>query len=183
MAKELNRLHKHYNDVVVPTIMKEKGYTNINQVPKLEKIIVSRGLGDVKDNSQSFNKAVDELAQITGQKPVTTTAKKSIANFKIREGMKIGAKVTLRGEHMYEFLDKLISIALPRLRDFQGVSKKSFDGRGNYSMGLTEQLVFPEISYEKIEKIRGLDIVIVTSAKSDEDAKLVLTKLGMPFKK
>ena len=183
MAKELNRLHKHYNDVVVPAIMKERGFTNINQVPKLEKIIVSRGLGDVKDNSQSFNKAVDELAQITGQKPVTTTAKKSIANFKIREGMKIGAKVTLRGEHMYEFLDKLISIALPRLRDFQGVSKKSFDGRGNYSMGLTEQLVFPEISYEKIEKIRGLDIVIVTSAKTDEDAKLVLDKLGMPFKK
>ena len=183
MAKELNRLHKHYNDVVVPAIMKEKGYTNINQVPKLEKIIVSRGLGDVKDNSQSFNKAVDELAQITGQKPVTTTAKKSIANFKIREGMKIGAKVTLRGEHMYEFLDKLISIALPRLRDFQGVSKKSFDGRGNYSMGLTEQLVFPEISYEKIEKIRGLDIVIVTSAKSDDEARLVLSKLGMPFKK
>ena len=183
MAKELNRLHKHYNDVVVPAIMKEKGYKNINEVPKLEKIIVSRGLGDVKDNSQAFNKAVEELAQITGQKPITTTAKKSIANFKIREGMKIGAKVTLRGEHMYEFLDKLISIALPRLRDFQGISSKSFDGRGNYSMGLTEQLVFPEISYEKIDKIRGLDIVIVTSAKSNEDAKLVLTKLGMPFKK
>ena len=183
MAKELNRLHKHYLDVVVPAMMKEKGYKNINQVPMIEKIIVSRGLGDVKDNSQAFNKAVEELATITGQKPVTTTAKKSIANFKIREGMKIGAKVTLRGEHMYEFLDKLISIALPRLRDFQGVSKKSFDGRGNYSMGLTEQLVFPEISYEKIDKIRGLDIVIVTSAKSDEDAKLVLDKLGMPFKK
>ena len=183
MAKELNRLHKHYLDVVVPAMMKEKGYKNINQVPMLEKIVVSRGLGDVKDNSQSFNKAVEELATITGQKPVTTTAKKSIANFKIREGMKIGAKVTLRGEHMYEFLDKLISIALPRLRDFQGVSKKSFDGRGNYSMGLTEQLVFPEISYEKIDKIRGLDLVIVTSAKSDEDAKLVLDKLGMPFKK
>ena len=183
MAKELNRLHKHYLDVVVPAMMKEKGYKNINQVPMLEKIVVSRGLGDVKDNSQAFNKAVDELATITGQKPITTTAKKSIANFKIREGMKIGAKVTLRGEHMYEFLDKLISIALPRLRDFQGVSKKSFDGRGNYSMGLTEQLVFPEISYEKIDKIRGLDIVIVTSAKSDEDAKLVLDKLGMPFKK
>lgn len=183
MAKELNRLHVKYNDVIVPAIMKEKGYKNINQVPRLEKIIVSRGLGDVKDNSQSFNKAVDELAQIAGQKPVVTTAKKSIANFKIREGMKIGAKVTLRGEHMYEFLDKLISIALPRLRDFQGISKKSFDGRGNYSMGLTEQLVFPEISYEKIEKIRGLNIVIVTSAKSDEDAKLVLDKLGMPFKK
>ena len=183
MAKELNRLHKHYLDVVVPAMMKEKGYKNINQVPMLEKIVVSRGLGDVKDNSQAFNKAVEELATITGQKPITTTAKKSIANFKIREGMKIGAKVTLRGEHMYEFLDKLISIALPRLRDFQGVSKKSFDGRGNYSMGLTEQLVFTEISYEKIDKIRGLDIVIVTSAKSDEDAKLVLDKLGMPFKK
>jgi large subunit ribosomal protein L5 len=181
--KEMNRLHKFYIDTVVPAIMKEKGYTNVNQVPKLDKIIVSRGLGDVKDNSQAFNKAVDELAAITGQKPVTTLAKKSIANFKIREGMKIGAKVTLRGEHMYEFLDKLISIALPRLRDFQGVSKKSFDGRGNYAMGLTEQLVFPEISYEKIDKIRGLDIVIVTSAKSDEEAKLVLSKLGMPFKK
>ena len=183
MAKELNRLHKHYLDVVVPAMMKEKGYKNINQVPMLEKIVVSRGLGDVKDNSQSFNKAVDELATITGQKPITTTAKKSIANFKIREGMKIGAKVTLRGEHMYEFLDKLISIALPRLRDFQGVSNKSFDGRGNYSLGLTEQLVFPEISYEKIDKIRGLDIVICTSAKTNEEAKLVLSKLGMPFKK
>ena len=183
MAKEINRLHKHYNEVVVPAIMKEKGFKNINEVPKLEKIIVSRGLGDVKDNSQAFNKAVEELGAITGQKPVTTVAKKSIANFKLRQGMKIGAKVTLRGEHMYEFLDKLISIALPRLRDFQGISKKSFDGRGNYSMGLTEQLVFPEISYEKIDKIRGLDIVIVTSAKSDEDAKLVLDKLGMPFKK
>lgn len=183
MAKEMNRLHKLYLDTVVPAIMKEKGYTNVNQVPKLEKIIVSRGLGDVKDNSQAFNKAVEELAAITGQKPVATTAKKSIANFKVREGMKIGAKVTLRGDHMYEFLDKLISIALPRLRDFQGVSGKSFDGRGNYAMGLTEQLVFPEISYEKIDKIRGLDIVICTSAKTNEEAKLVLSKLGMPFKK
>ena len=183
MAKEMNRLHKLYLDTVVPAIMKEKGYTNVNQVPKLEKIIVSRGLGDVKDNSQAFNKAVEELAAITGQKPVATTAKKSIANFKVREGMKIGAKVTLRGDHMYEFIDKLISIALPRLRDFQGVSGKSFDGRGNYAMGLTEQLVFPEISYEKIDKIRGLDIVICTSAKTNEEAKLVLSKLGMPFKK
>ena len=183
MAKELNRLNTKYINEIVPAIMKEKGYKNINEVPKVEKIIVNRGLGDVKDNSQAFNKAVDELAQITGQKPVKTLAKKSIANFKIREGMKIGAKVTLRGEHMYEFLDKLISIALPRLRDFQGVSKKAFDGRGNYSLGLTEQLVFPEISYEKIDKIRGLNIVIVTSAKSDEDAKLVLEKLGMPFRK
>ena len=183
MAKEMNRLHKLYLDVVVPAIMKEKGYKNVNQVPKLEKIVVSRGLGDVKDNSQAFNKAVEELAAITGQKPIATTAKKSIANFKVREGMKIGAKVTLRGDHMYEFLDKLISIALPRLRDFQGVSGKSFDGRGNYAMGLTEQLVFPEISYEKIDKIRGLDIVICTSAKTNEEAKLVLSKLGMPFKK
>lgn len=183
MAKEMNRLHKLYLDTVVPAIMKEKGYTNVNQVPKLEKIIVSRGLGDVKDNSQAFNKAVEELAAITGQKPVATTAKKSIANFKVRQGMKIGAKVTLRGDHMYEFLDKLISIALPRLRDFQGISGKSFDGRGNYAMGLTEQLVFPEISYEKIDKIRGLDIVICTSAKTNEEAKLVLSKLGMPFKK
>ena len=183
MSKELNRLHKHYIDVVVPAMMKDKGYKNINQVPVIEKIIVSRGLGDVKDNSQSFNKAVEELAVITGQKPITTTAKKSIANFKVRQGMKIGAKVTLRGEHMYEFLDKLISIALPRLRDFQGIPSKSFDGKGNYALGLTEQLVFPEISYEKIDKIRGLDIVIVTSAKTDEEAKLVLSKLGMPFRK
>ena len=183
MAKEMNRLHKLYLDTVVPAMMKEKGYKNVNQVPKLEKIVVSRGLGDVKDNSQAFNKAVEELAAITGQRPIATTAKKSIANFKVREGMKIGAKVTLRGDHMYEFLDKLISIALPRLRDFQGVSAKSFDGKGNYAMGLTEQLVFPEISYEKIDKIRGLDIVICTSAKTNEEAKLVLGKLGMPFKK
>ena len=183
MAKELNRLHIKYNEEIVPAIMKEKGYKNINEVPKVEKVIVNRGLGDVKDNSQAFNKAVEELAQITGQKPVATLAKKSIANFKVREGQKVGAKVTLRGEHMYEFLDKLISIALPRLRDFQGVSKKAFDGKGNYSLGLTEQLVFPEISYEKIDKIRGLNIVIVTSAKTDEEAKLVLEKLGMPFRK
>ena len=183
MTKEINRMLEKYKTQVVPAMVKEFGYTNVMQVPKIEKIIVSRGLGDVKDNSQAFNKAVDELATITGQKPVTTLAKKSIANFKVRQGMKIGAKVTLRGEHMYEFLDKLISIALPRLRDFQGVSNKSFDGRGNYALGLTEQLVFPEISYEKIDKIRGLDIVICTSAKSDDEARLVLSKLGMPFKK
>ena len=181
--KEINRLHKYYNETVVPAIMKELNYTNVNQVPKIEKIVVNRGLGDVKDNAQAFNKAVDELGMITGQKPLVTNAKKSIANFKIRQGMKLGAKVTLRGETMYEFLDKLISIALPRVRDFQGVSSKSFDGKGNYALGLTEQLVFPEISFEKIDKVRGLDIVIVTSTKNDEEAKLVLTKLGMPFKK
>lgn len=181
--KEINRLHKYYNETVVPAIMKELNYTNVYQVPKIEKIVVNRGLGDVKDNAQAFNKAVDELGMITGQKPLVTNAKKSIANFKIRQGMKLGAKVTLRGEAMYEFLDKLISIALPRVRDFQGVSSKSFDGKGNYALGLTEQLVFPEISFEKIDKVRGLDIVIVTSTKNDEEAKLVLTKLGMPFKK
>lgn len=183
MAKELNRLYLKYKNEVVPAMEKEFKYTNALQVPKIEKIVVNRGLGDVKDNSQAFNKAVDELAVITGQKPVVTLSKKSIANFKIRQGMKIGAKVTLRGQHMYEFLDKVISIALPRVRDFQGISDKAFDGKGNYSLGLTEQLVFPEISYEKIDKIRGLDIVIVTSAKTDKEAKVLLANLGMPFRK
>ena len=181
--KEINRLHKYYNETVVPAIMKEKGYKNVNQVPKIEKIVLNRGLGDCKDNAQSFNKAVDELAQITGQKPVVTFAKKSIANFKVREGNKVGAKVTLRGEKMYEFLDRLISIALPRVRDFQGISTKAFDGKGNYALGLKEQLVFPEISYEKIDKVRGLDVVIVTNARTDEDAKLLLDYMGMPFKR
>ncbi len=180
---EKNRLHVKYLEEVVPAIMKEKGYKNVNQVPKIEKIVLNRGLGDCKDNAQSFNKAVDELAQITGQKPVVTFAKKSIANFKVREGNKVGAKVTLRGEKMYEFLDRLISIALPRVRDFQGISAKAFDGKGNYALGLKEQLVFPEISYEKIDKVRGLDVVIVTNARTDEDAKLLLDYMGMPFKR
>ncbi len=183
MTKVENRLKQYYKTVVVPAMVKEMGYTNKLQCPKVEKVIINRGLGDCKDNSQSFNKAVEELAQISGQKPVITTAKKSIANFKVRQGMKVGAKVTLRGDHMYEFLDKLISIALPRLRDFQGINPKAFDGKGNYALGLTEQLVFPEISYEKIDKIRGLDIVIVTSAKTDKEAKLLLDLLGMPFRK
>jgi len=183
MAKEVNRLVEKYNNVVVPAIMKEKGYKNIYQVPKIEKIVVNRGLGDCKENAQSFNNAVEELAVITGQKPVVTTAKKSIANFKLRKGNKIGAKVTLRGTKMYEFLDRVISIALPRVRDFQGISTKAFDGRGNYALGLKEQLVFPEISYDKIDKIRGLDIVIVTTAKNDEDAKLLLEYMGLPFRK
>ena len=183
MANEMNRLQAYYKETVVPAMIKEMGYTNPLQVPKIEKIVVNRGLGDCKDNAQSFNKAVDELAAITGQKPLVTVAKKSIANFKLREGNKIGAKVTLRGKQMYEFLDRVISIALPRVRDFQGISSKSFDGKGNYAFGLTEQLVFPEISYEKIDKIRGLDIVIVTSAKSDKEAKLLLELIGMPFKK
>lgn len=179
----MNSILEKYKSVVVPAMEKEFGYKNVMQVPKIEKIIVSRGLGDVKDNSGAFNKAVDELAAITGQKPLVTLAKKSIANFKLRQGMKIGAKVTLRGEQMYEFFERLISIALPRVRDFQGVNDKSFDGKGNYAMGLTEQLVFPEISYEKIDKIRGLDIVIVTTAKTDKEAKALLEKLGMPFKR
>lgn len=183
MAKKDNRMHIHYVNNVVPALVKEFGYANINEVPKLEKIVVSRGLGDVKDNTQSFNKAVEELGLITGQKPLVTTAKKSIANFKLRAGQKVGAKVTLRGEIMYEFLEKLITIALPRVRDFQGINPKAFDGKGNYSLGLTEQLIFPEISYEKIEKIRGLDIIFVTTAKSDEEAKSLLANLGLPFKK
>ena len=183
MVKEKNRLHVKYLKEVIPAIMKEKGYKNVNQVPRIEKIVLNRGLGDVKDNSQSFNKAVEELALITGQKPVVTIAKKSIANFKVRQGNKVGAKVTLRGEKMYEFLDRLISIALPRVRDFQGVSSKAFDGKGNYALGLKEQLVFPEISYEKIDKVRGLDVVIVTNATNNEDAKLLLEYMGMPFKK
>ena len=183
MTKVENRLKAYYKSAVVPAMIKEMGYKNALECPKVEKVIVNRGLGDCKDNSQSFNKAVEEIAAITGQKPVVTTAKKSIANFKVRQGMKVGAKVTLRGDHMYEFLDKLMSIALPRLRDFQGVNPKAFDGKGNYALGLTEQLVFPEISYEKIDKIRGLDIVIVTSAKTDKEAKLLLDLLGMPFRK
>ena len=183
MAVKDNRMHIHYVNNVVPALVKEFGYANVNEVPKLEKIVVSRGLGDVKDNPQSFNKAVEELALITGQKPLVTTAKKSIANFKLRAGQKVGAKVTLRGEIMYEFLEKLITIALPRVRDFQGINPKAFDGKGNYSLGLTEQLIFPEISYEKIEKIRGLDIIFVTTAKSDEEAKSLLTNLGLPFRK
>lgn len=183
MAKKDNRLYNHYVNNVVPALIKEFGYKNVNEVPKLDKIVVSRGLGDVKDNTQAFNKAVEELALITGQKPLVTTAKKSIANFKLRAGQKVGAKVTLRGEIMYEFLERLVTIALPRVRDFQGISPKAFDGKGNYALGLTEQLIFPEISYEKIDKVRGLDVIFVTTAKSDKEAKSLLDNLGLPFKK
>lgn len=180
---KVKNMQEHYTKNVVPAIMKENGYKNRFQVAKIEKIVLNRGLGDVKDNAQAFNKAVEELALITGQKPVVARAKKSISNFKLREGNKIGAKVTLRGKFMYEFLHRLITIALPRVRDFQGVSLKSFDGKGNYALGLKEQLVFPEISYEKIDKVRGLDIVIVTTAKSNEEAKQLLEYIGLPFKK
>ena len=177
-----NRLKELYIKEVVPALIKEYGYKNINEVPKLEKIVLNMGLGDVKDNSKSFNLAVDELAVIAGQKPVVTKAKKSVANFKVREGMKIGAKVTLRGTRMYEFMDKFISIALPRVRDFRGVSPSAFDGRGNYSYGVREQLIFPEIVYDKIEKIRGFDICFVTTAKTDDEARSLLKLMGMPFK-
>jgi len=177
------RLKEYYKKKVIPVLEKAFSYKNINEVPNVDKIVINSGLGDVKDNAKSFAQAVDELGLITGQKPVVTTAKKAIANFKLREGLKIGAKVTLRGDMMWEFLDRLIAIALPRVRDFRGVSTQSFDSKGNFSMGIKEQIIFPEVDYDKIEKIRGFDICIVTTAKSDEEAKALLVELGMPFKK
>ena len=179
--KEQNQTAKRYKEEIVPALTKEFGYKNVNEVPKLVKIVLNMGLGDVKDNSKSFNTAVEELSLIAGQKPVTTKAKKAISNFKVRAGMKIGAKVTLRGTRMYEFFDRLTAIALPRVRDFRGISDKSFDGRGNYSMGIKEQLIFPEISYDKVEKIRGLDVSFITTAKTDAEAKALLKALGLPF--
>lgn len=183
MAKEQNRIVAKYKQEVVPALVKEFGYKNINEVPKLVKIVLNMGLGDVKSNSKSMNIAVEELSVIAGQKAVVTTAKKSISNFGLREGQKIGAKVTLRGDRMYEFFDRFTAIALPRLRDFKGISDKSFDGRGNYSMGIKEQLIFPEIVYEKVEKIRGFDITFVTTAKTNQEAKALLKALGLPFAK
>ncbi len=179
--KTPNRIKELYVKSVVPALVKKFGYKNINQVPKLVKITINSGLGDVKDNSKSVQTAQEELKLIAGQKPILTTAKKSVANFKIREGMNVGMKVTLRGTRMYEFFDKFVSIALPRVRDFRGVPGKSFDGRGNYAMGVKEQLIFPEISYDQVEKIRGFDICFTTTAKTDEEAKELLTLLGMPF--
>ena len=181
--KEQNQTAKRYREEIVPALMKEFGYENVNQVPKLVKIVLNMGLGDVKDNSKSFNTAVDELTLIAGQKPVATKAKKAISNFKVRAGMKIGAKVTLRGTRMYEFFDRLVAIALPRVRDFRGVSDKSFDGKGNYAMGIKEQLIFPEIQYDQVEKTRGFDVTFVTTAKTDEEARELLKLLGVPFAK
>jgi large subunit ribosomal protein L5 len=175
------RLKKLYSEVVVKELIKQFGYKNINQVPKIEKIVVNRGLGDVKDDGKKFNAAVEELALICGQKPVVTKAKKSVANFKVRAGMNVGCMVTLRGNRMYEFLDKLISMALPRVRDFRGLNGNSFDGRGNYTFGIKEQLIFPEIKYDSVEKVRGFDITIVTTAKTDEEAKALLKGIGMPL--
>ena len=176
-----NRIKAMYKETVVPAMIKKFNYTNVNQVPKLVKITINSGLGDVKDNSKSIQQAQEELKLIAGQKPILTMAKKSVANFKIREGQNVGMKVTLRGTRMYEFFDKFISIALPRVRDFRGVPRKSFDGRGNYAMGVKEQLIFPEISYDQVDKIRGFDICITTTANTDEEARELLALLGMPF--
>lgn len=179
----MSRLKDKYVKEVVPALQKRFGYENIMQVPKLEKVVLNMGLGDAKDNAKSLDTAVGELSLIAGQKAVVTKAKKSVANFKVRAGMNVGAKVTLRGERMWQYVDKFISIALPRVRDFRGVSNTSFDGRGNYSMGVKEQLIYPEISYDKVEKIRGMDIIFVTSAKTDEEAHALLELLGMPFQR
>jgi large subunit ribosomal protein L5 len=176
------RLKEHFARTATPALMKERGYANVWQVPRLEKVVLNMGVGEGRDNAKILDFATADLQLITGQKPIVTRAKKSIANFKLREGVPIGAKVTLRGARMYEFLDRLISIALPRVRDFKGVPPKGFDGRGNYALGLREQLIFPEIVYDKIDKVRGMDINIVTTARTDEEAKALLAQLGMPFR-
>ncbi|MDY6064889.1 MAG: 50S ribosomal protein L5 [Finegoldia sp.] len=178
-----SRLKDKYKNEVVPVLVERFGYKNIMQVPKLEKIVLNVGLGSSKDNPKAVENTVNEIAKITGQAPIVTKSKKSIANFKLREGMNVGVKVTLRGKKMYDFLDKFINISLPRVRDFRGVSDKSFDGRGNYAVGIKEQLIFPEIDYDEIDQIRGMDVVIVTTANTDEEAKSLLAEMGMPFKK
>ena len=175
------RLKDKYRSEVVPALQQKFNYKNVMEIPRLEKVVINMGLGDCKDNAKALETAVSELTIIAGQKPLVTKAKKSIANFKLRSGMNVGAKVTLRGDRMYEFTDKLVSIVLPRVRDFRGVSAKAFDGRGNYALGVREQLIFPEIEYDKVEKIRGMEMVFVTTAKTDEEAKELLRLLGMPF--
>ena len=179
----MNRVLQHYKETVVAELTKKFNYTSVMQVPKIDKIVVNMGVGDAINNSKFLDAAVEDLGIITGQKPLITKAKKSIAVFKLREGMSIGAKVTLRGERMYEFFDKLVSISLPRVRDFRGVNPNAFDGRGNYTIGVKEQLIFPEINYDKVLKIRGMDIVIVTTANTDEEGRALLAMLGMPFAK
>ena len=179
----MNRLEQKYKETVIPALMKEFNYKSVMEVPALEKVVINIGVGDAISNSKLLDEAVADLATITGQKPVVTRAKKSIANFKVREGMPIGCKVTLRKEKMYEFMDKLMNISLPRVRDFRGVSTTSFDGRGNYTLGVKEQLIFPEINYDKVNKVRGMDIVVVTTAKTNDEAKALLSAMGMPFKK
>lgn len=178
-----SRLEEKYKNEVISALMEKFQYENIMEVPKLEKVVINMGLGEARENPKILEGAVNELEIISGQRPVVTKAKKSIANFKLREGMSVGTKVTLRGERMYHFLDKLMNIALPRVRDFRGVSATSFDGRGNYALGIKEQLIFPEIEYDKVDSIKGLDIVIVTTAKTDEESKVFLELMGMPFRK
>ena len=175
------RLKNKYREEVMPALQQRFGYKNVMEIPRLEKVVINMGLGDCKDNSKALETAVGELTIIAGQKPLVTRAKKSIANFKVRAGMNVGAKVTLRGERMEQFMDKLVNIALPRVRDFRGVSAKAFDGRGNYALGIREQLLFPEIEYDKVEKIRGMEMIFVTTAQTDEEAKELLRLLGMPF--
>ena len=179
----MSRLKDLYKSEIVDAMVKKFGYKNIMEVPKLDKIVINMGVGEAKDNSKVLETAVKELETITGQKVVTTKAKNSVANFKIREGMPIGCKVTLRGEKMYEFLDRLVNLALPRVRDFRGVNSASFDGRGNYALGIKEQIIFPEIEYDKIDKVRGMDVIVVTTAKTDEEARELLTQFNMPFAK
>src|SRR5699024_1784109 len=179
----MNELKQFYNEQVVPSMMEKFEYKSVMEVPKIEKVVINMGVGDAVQNSKLLDNAVEELTEIAGQKPVITRAKNSIAGFRLREGMPIGAKVTLRGERMYEFLQKLIRVALPRVRDFRGVSNKAFDGRGNYTLGVKEQLIFPEINYDKVNKVRGMDIVIVTTSNTDEESHELLLQLGMPFQK
>ncbi len=175
------RLKDKYAAEVAPALQQKFSYKNVNQIPKLHKVVINMGLGDCKDNPKELDAAVEDLTTIAGQKPIVTKAKKSVANFKLRQGMNVGAKVTLRGERMYQFVDKLLNIALPRVRDFHGVSNKAFDGRGNYALGIREQLLFPEIEYDKVVKIRGMEMIFVTSAQSDEEARELLRLMGMPF--
>ncbi len=179
----MDRLIEKYNKEVVPALQKRFNYKNVMQIPKLDKIVVNMRVGEAKENPKALEGAINDMRIITGQQPVVTRAKKSIANFKVREGQKIGCMVTLRGDMMYSFFDRLVNIALPRTRDFKGVSRNSFDGRGNYAMGIKEQLIFPEIEYDKIDKVRGFDIIIVTTAKTDEEARVLLEEFGMPFQK
>ncbi len=179
----MSRLKEQYNNEIVNALMKKFGYKNIMQVPKLDKIVINMGVGEAKENAKVLESAVKDLETITGQKAILTKAKNSVANFKIREGMPIGCKVTLRGEKMYEFLDRLVNLALPRVRDFRGINPNSFDGRGNYALGIKEQIIFPEIEYDKVDKVRGMDIIFVTTAQTDEEAKELLTMFNMPFAK
>ena len=179
----MNRLKETYNSEIAPAMMEKFGYKNIMQVPKIDKIVINMGVGEAKDNAKALESAIGDIQTITGQKAVITRARKSVANFKIREGMSIGCKTTLRGDKMYNFLDRLINLALPRVRDFRGVSADSFDGRGNYALGIKEQLIFPEIEFDKVDKVRGMDVIVVTTAQTDEEARELLRLFGMPFEK